>query len=87
MSENIKKSLNYESKKGKFDKTVIATKFLSKVLENAIKQSLLAEQRLKKEVKNSTISEKKALHILNDASLMVPIEATLDTSYMMCCLS
>ena len=83
MSDVVKKSFNYESDVDKYDKKVVATKFLSRVLENAVRQGLFVDPQ--NDVKNS-ISEKKAVHLLNSENLIIPIEATLDVSYMLCCL-
>ena len=75
--------LQKETTKDKFDKSKVATKFLSKVLENAIRQNLFCELQDKK-IK-SNISEKKAIKLLN-SKLIVPIEARLDMSHTLCCL-
>lgn len=75
--------LQNETTKDKFDKSKVATKFLSKVLENAIRQNLFCELQDGKIKTN--ISEKKAIKLLN-SKLIVPIEARLDISHMLCCL-
>lgn len=75
--------LQNETTKDKFDKSKVATKFLSKVLENAIRQNLFCELQDKKIKTN--ISEKKAIKILN-SKLIVPIEVRLDMSHTLCCL-
>lgn len=75
--------LQNDTTKDKLDKSIVASKFLSKVLENSIRQSLFCELQ-DKEIK-SNISEKKAIKILN-SKLIIPIEATLDDTHMLCCL-
>ena len=82
---NERKSLNYESRYENYDSSLVATKFLSKVLKNAIKQRMFCEQKSEHEYSKS-ISGKKAIHILNNTSLMIPIEASLSLSHMLCCL-
>ena len=77
------RKLQKETTKDKFDKSKVATKFLSKVLENSIRQNLFCE--LRDEKNKTSISEKKAIKILN-SNLIVPIEAKLDSSHMLCCL-
>ena len=82
---NERKSLNYESRYENYDSSLVATKFLSKVLKNAIKQRMFCEQKSEHEYSKS-VSGKKAIHILNNTSLMIPIEASLSLSHMLCCL-
>lgn len=75
--------LQSNTTKDELDKGIVASKFLSKVLENSIRQSLFCDLQDKKIKTN--ISEKKAIKILN-TKLIIPIEATLDDTHMLCCL-